>query len=148
MTKFSNKESILVKAKRKTNNEWITGYIVPVCDKMYVLSEKDMIDNNSLVINRENEVDENTICRFTGKFTITGEPVWEYDKVVYHFNKDVVGIVRFGCYENVIPNVMRIGEYHCGFYVEWPTRPELRKDLGYWFGTDGMETAVAGNLYD
>ena len=146
---FQNEATMLVKAKRVTDNKWIMGYPVPIGDKLYILSEDDISANeNSIVFNNENEVDKNTICHFTGKLTVKGEPVWEHDKIAYHFDENVIGVVRFGSYENVIPNVMHVSESHHGFYVDWPTKPSLRKDLGYWFDSNSMGMEVKGNLFD
>lgn len=146
---FKETNAMYAKAKRADNGEWIKGYAVPVGEKLYIVSEANVnSDENALIINATNEVDKKTLCNFTGKWTVKGERVWENDKVVYHFDENVIGYVRFGPYINVFPNDMHVDEVHYGFYVEWPTRPNMRKDIGYWFGTEGMETVVAGNLYD
>ena len=143
-------KSYNVKTGKLTN---CSNFVFNIGDDFFFIIPTNKVDVGDIILVKGTprcviEVDKKTLCNFTGKWTVKGERVWENDKVVYHFDENVIGYVRFGPYINVFPNDMHVDEVHYGFYVEWPTRPNMRKDIGYWFGTEGMETVVAGNLYD
>lgn len=75
-----------------------------------------------------------TLCRCTGIYVGKGRYVYENDIVRTTEEKPAFGVVRFGMYNDT----------HYGFYIDWETYPDWRKDIGYW--KDEIE--VAGNVLD
>lgn len=70
---------ILFKAKRTDNGEWIEGYLYRLSEKHHpFIMLKDRLGES-------HEVDENTICQFTGLTDKNDNKIWENDviNVVY-----------------------------------------------------------------
>ena len=139
---------ILFKAKRKDNGEWVEGYLFR---KYY-----QELPHDRLVIQYKTrgneyewtpkymaaEIDENTICQYTGLTDKNGNKIWENDIIKYHFGNDVAPI-RYGEYQSCFDNT-KTG--HIGFYVDWNGKQALRKDLGYWVNM--IDCNVIGNTID
>ena len=76
---------ILFKAKRISDGQWVEGYLykqVGVKDRIYFAIE--VIDNTV----KAYEVDESTICQYTGLTDKNGNKIWENDIVRYQFDTD------------------------------------------------------------
>jgi len=139
---------ILFKAKRIDNGEWVEGYLVRFCDRygglgFEIIAEAGIYyDGSPNYISHE--VDENTICQYTGLTDKNGQKIWENDVVKYDSEDDLklCAVVKYGEYDNC-------GNMDCylGFYMDWSdTRFWLRKDIGFW--TKNREVEVIGNIFD
>lgn len=86
----------------------------------------------------EYRIDPDSLCKYTGKNQKDGRLIWENDRVLYHFDEKIVGIIRFGEYQNCFDSSAC---YHWGFYVDWrdSKRNSMRKDLGYWIDVIGAK---------
>lgn len=72
-----------------------------------------------------------------------GRKIFEGDIIPDHFNRSIVGVVRYGVYRNPFNDDGHAG--HVGFYVDWGREKDrLRADLGYWVKV----SEVIGNIYD
>lgn len=89
------------------------------------------------------KIELESLCMYTGKDRKDGLKIWENDHVQYHFDENVVGIIRFGEYQNCFDSSSC---YHVGFYVDWGNskRSNMRKDLGYWIDVVGA-TVISDN---
>ena len=82
------------------------------------------------------EVDESTICQYTGLTDKNGNKIWENDIVTEDFRNEK-GIVRFGEFESqVLKNI--------GFNIDWISNISYRQDLAYW----AEKCEVIGNIFD
>lgn len=141
---------ILFKAKRKDNGEWVEGYLLrDDCTGQYFIHASGNSVNESDKVNEEGclrfvafEVDESTLCQYTGLTDNNGRKIWENDIVKYHFGDDVAPI-RFGVYQSCFDSIQT---GHVGFYVDWDSKNALRKDLGYWVNM--IDCNVIGNVFD
>ena len=85
---------ILFKAKRIDNGEWIEGYLVKACQNTYPngyeIIDKDGINYDELDCWQPSftsyEVDEKTICQYTGLTDKNGIKIWENDIVRCDYN--------------------------------------------------------------
>ncbi len=134
------------KAKRVDNGEWVEGYLFFIADTPYIICDGEEMcmdgENADLYATEWYTVDENTICEPTGLTDKNGNKIWENDVVKYHFGNDVAPI-RFGEYQSCFDSDKTC---HVGFYVDWNSKKDLRKDLGYWVNM--IDCNVIGNIFD
>ena len=80
---------ILFKAKRIDNGEWVEGYLVKACQNTYP-NGYEIIDKNGINYDELDcwqssftsyEVDEKTICQYTGLVDKKRNKIWENDIV-------------------------------------------------------------------
>jgi len=110
---------------------WVYGYL---CNENYI---------NSPELEGEILVDPETVCQYTGLTDKEGKKIFEGDIIPYHFNKSLIGIVRYGEYSNPFNEDGHGG--HIGFYVDWgKEKDKTRADLGYWIKV----SEVIGNIFD
>ena len=84
---------IIFKAKRIDNGEWVEGYLLrDGCTGQYFIHVSGNSVNESDKVNEEGclrfvafEVDESTICQYTGLCDKKGQKIWEND-IVKHYN--------------------------------------------------------------
>lgn len=125
---------ILFKAKRNDNGEWVEGLLTIMWGQYHIINPNDE--------NTAYPIDQSTICQYTGLTDKNGKKIWENDIVKYHFGDDDAPI-RYGEYQSCFDS-KRTG--HVGFYVDWDSKNELRKDLGYWVNM--IDCNVIGNVFD
>ena len=134
---------ILFKAKRKDNGEWLEGYYFKtygcrngVRNDYHIIHEYEEDENY--------QIEENTLCQYTGLTDKNGNKIWEND-VVNCKNENVRydknGIVKFGEYHSGFDG----NANHIGFFIEWNSDC-LRKDIGFW--AKNREIEVVGNIFD
>lgn len=79
---------ILFKAKRKDNGEWVEGYYLTKYDETYgeIERKRQYIYRTRSSRNWEYaEIDENTLCQFTGLTDCNGNKIWENDVVKQYY---------------------------------------------------------------
>ena len=135
---------ILFKAKRIDNGEWVEGFYAIVDDVHYIYSGS-LCNGGLYVVAERFEVDENTICQYTGLTDKNGSKIWENDVVKKHFytdydvcanSEEYVGVVKFTDCAWVI-DTMR-GKHIC-------TRP-IFEAMAY--SEDVKHFEVIGNIFD
>lgn len=97
---------ILFKAKRISDGQWVEGYLykqVGVKDRIYFAIE--VIDNTV----KAYEVDESTICQYTGLTDKNGNKIWEND-VVWVCETDRAIVIFSEKYSGYI--LQPIGDYY------------------------------------
>ena len=73
---------ILFKAKRKDNGEWVEGFYIKKYDETGK-SRHYIYISKSCIVWEYAEVDENTICQYTGLTDKNGNKIWENDVIGY-----------------------------------------------------------------
>lgn len=133
---------ILFKAKRIDNGEWVEGYLVKACQNTYP-NGYEIIDAHGINYDELDcwqpffisyEVDEKTICQYTGITDKNGNKIWEND-IIRH--EDLTN-GRYIFREQPVKNS----------YVKWNkscTRFE-RSDGGSLYHSKKVE--VVGNIFD
>lgn len=132
---------ILFKAKRIGAEKWVVGYYVKTAEASYIVvpfPEENILGEEGKII----EVDQETLCQYTGLTDKNGKKIWENDVVKYHFGNDVAPI-KFGEYQSCFDST-KAG--HIGFYLDWDCEKALRKDLGYWVNM--IDCNIVGNIFD
>ena len=137
---------ILFKAKRIDNGEWIEGYYTERNGKTFIGIDisiySDMFEVFCTPVIRWFEVNQETLCQFTGLCDKNENKIWENDIIKYHFG-EIYAPIKYGCYQNCFDSQKA---EHIGFYVDWPDDKCLRKDLGYWI--DMVYAIPVGNIFD
>ena len=130
---------ILFRGKRIDDGEWVDGYLLKYSP---IFEELSYILPLHQVCVSEVEVIPETVCQYTGLTDKNGRKIFEGDIVRYHFGKDVAPI-KFGLYQNCFDSQRA---EHCGFYVDWKSERNFRKDLGYWVHM--VDAEIIGNIFD
>ena len=134
---------ILFKAKRIDNGEWVEGYLVKACQNTYPngyeIIDKDGINYDELDCWQPSftsyEVDEKTICQYTGLTDKNGIKIWEND-ICSTDIKRPYAIVEFrnGCF------MYNLNDGTEDYYdIMMPTEPLVDSD---------KYTEVIGNIFD
>ena len=142
--KGASMRDILFKAKRISDGQWVEGYLykqVGVKDRIYFAIE--VIDNTV----KAYEVDESTICQYTGLTDKNGNKIWENDIVRYQFDTD----------DCIFPNKdtkKRVGkiffsDFRASFSVAMGRNGSkaINNDL-FKYVQNGNRVEVIGNIFD
>lgn len=139
---------IMFKAKRIDNGEWVEGNLINLdadsgyCYIVPAFKNASTLPINWLIAGRMILVDPETLCQFTGLTDKNGNDIWENDIIKYHFG-EIYAPIKYGCYQNCFDSQKA---EHIGFYVDWPDKKCLRKDLGYWINM--VDAMPVGNVFD
>ena len=140
---------ILFKAKRKDNGEWVEG-LLAFMRKINLSAEEEIETENVLAIQNfmagSVEIDESTICQYTGLTDKNGNKIWEND-IVHLFGIDTIrkydwkAVVEFGN-----PN----GLYSWGYQLKPIGHFEYNEDILCWVGMEeaNIYCEVIGNKFD
>ena len=120
---------ILFKAKRIDNGEWVEGYLVKSNERILTSVIIKCIDSIFPEMWPIYEVDEKTICQYTGLTDKNGKKIWENDvcKITFGDGETTNGIIEYR------ENNCRFILYEVG-------------DGDYGFTTNSVE--VIGNIFD
>lgn len=139
---------ILFKAKRIDNGEWVEGHYFCMIhndgrhDHHFIIPLGTDLSLGTPIEKIQVEVDYKTVCEYTGLLDKNGKKVFEGDIVKHHF-EEIFGPIKYGLYQNCFDT--KYAE-HYGFYVDWKSERNLRKDLGYWVHL--VDTEIVGNIFD
>ncbi len=135
---------ILFRGKGLDNGEWVEGHYVRCRGRHYILPVYDSDHGFDERYSEWIEVVPETVCQYTGMDDRSGRKIFERDIFKYHFNDSIIGIVRYGEYQNTFNDDEFAG--HAGFHVEWRgMKDRLRKDLGYWIKISEISGNIFGN---
>lgn len=118
----------MFKGKRISDRKWVEGDL----SHCVVVGETHILrieDNLSTTIHK---IDPETVCQNSGLPDKIGNNLFVNDIVAID---DVVGVIKFGTYEN---------GFHYGFYIEWTNFLHYRQELAYW----NHRVKRIGNTFD
>lgn len=133
----------LYRGKRYEIGEWVEGDLVRFgidCSivPFFGVSTIEPQDNKTCdrrISLQAYAVDFETICQYSELTDKNKTKIFEND-IVKDIDSGCIGIVKFGLYDGK----------HYGFYIEWVTNSELRKDIYFWTTKRSIE--VIGNVFD
>ncbi len=135
---FRGKHIHVLSQNKHLDGTWVYGYL---CGKNYINSCDE--DEYEEKFTSEILIDPETVCQYTGLTDKNGKKIFEGDIARDIFDCSVVGIVRYGEYQNVLDDDGFGG--HVGFYIDWQEKKKwLRKDLAYWV----KHSEFIGNIFD
>ncbi len=132
-------ETILFKAKSISGDKWIYGYYVKGLDTMYekeihVIFEPATIFYANGETDGFEEIDPNTLCRYTGCHDKNGKPIWENDILIGYLDDNYP---QNATYEMVFWN-------KSGFC----TKEQGSNDISELGEFDQKNFEVCGNIFD
>ena len=150
---------ILFKGKWIVTGKWVEGFYYKMSETTYCCKEdyeRNPVPEHHYILQEQMtdwglpnqiiqiEVDPESICQYTGRNYRDGESAYENDILNFHFrNGDICAPIKYGFYRNPYDSG---SEGHIGFYIDWPDKEYLRKDLAYWI--DKINIKHVGNTLD
>jgi|APSaa5957512535_1039671.scaffolds.fasta_scaffold87499_3 uncharacterized phage protein (TIGR01671 family) len=123
----------IFKAKRINNGEWVEFESIIYCNEKCYFFKYGSGDFDSIPLLKTMEIDEKTICQYTGINDKYGNKIFEGDEVKgYEHEPDSPYIVRY-----------HAGKYSCGFVAA--DNEDYNPYINIWY--DGL-TLTVKNIHD
>ena len=139
---------ILFKAKRIDNGEWVEGYYCikkPYCFDDRIGSKEIIITEHSSTGTVSFEVNQETICQYTGLTDKNGNKIWENDIIKKHFYTDYDSFVNSEEY------IGKVEYLDCAWCIRWK-REDYMVTVPICMAMDNSHDAeyfeVIGNIFD
>lgn len=139
--KGASMRDILFKAKRISDGQWVEGYLykqVGVKDRIYFAIE--VIDNTV----KAYEVDESTICQYTGLTDKNGNKIWENDVLKIARTSDSIGEYYYPPLDYPVNVVVKWDL--CAWM--WETIEKRKHYISFPDAWCHYEAEVIGNIFD
>lgn len=139
--KGASMRDILFKAKRISDGQWVEGYLykqVGVKDRIYFAIE--VIDNTV----KAYEVDESTICQYTGLADKNGNKIWENDVLKIARTSDSIGEYYYPPLDYPVNVVVKWDL--CAWM--WETIEKRKHYISFPDAWCHYEAEVIGNIFD
>ena len=125
-------DGYLYRGKRSDNNEWVEGFLTKMWGKYHIINPDDE--------NTAYPIDNDTICKCTGKEYMNSDTAWQGDIFESQVSGDLM-ILRYGTYKAYCP-ADKCYMDSVGFYAECKGYPDM--PIG-----DLQEYALKrGNIFD